>query len=108
MTKFRVLAGSHRKAGVTYRRGDIVETEANLLKFNRGGRKFARVSEEEAFQDPVDETAVDTAEPVTTADDGLDAMSEDELREFANSNGIKLTGKEKAKQLVAKIREAME
>jgi hypothetical protein len=106
MTKFRVLAGSHRKAGVTYRSGDIVETEANLLKFNRGGRKFARVSEEEAFADPVAEAT--DATTATEPNDGLEAMSEDELREFANSNGIKLTGKEKAKQLVAKIREAME
>lgn len=108
MTKFRVLAGSHREGGVTYRQGDIVDSKSNLLKLNRGGRKYARVTDEEAFQDPVDEAAVATAEPVAVADDGLEAMTEDELREFADSNGIKLTGKEKAKQLVAKIREAME
>jgi len=108
MTKFRVLAGSHREGGITYRQGDIVDSKSNLLKHNRGGRKYARVTDEEAFQDPVDEAAVATAETVTAADDGLEAMSEDELREFADSNGIKLTGKEKAKQLVAKIREAME
>ena len=107
MTKFRVLAGSHRKDGKTYRRGDVVETDANLLNFNRGARKFARVTDEEAFANPAaTEPGADVTEPAP--DDGMEAMTEDELREFADSNGIKLTGKEKAKQLVAKIREAME
>lgn len=104
-TKFRVLAGSHREGGVTYRQGEIVDSKSNLLKHNRGGRKYARVTDEEAFQDPAEPAEAVTA---TAPNDGLEAMSEDELREFANSNGIKLTGKEKAKQLVAKIREAME
>jgi len=108
MTKFRVLAGSHREGGKTYRQGDIVDSKSNLLKHNRGGRKYARITDEEAFADPVEAEPEAVAATATVPDDGLEAMTEDELREFADSNGIKLTGKEKAKQLVAKIREAME
>lgn len=105
MTKFRVLAGNHCEGGKTYHQGDVVDSKSNLLNLNRGGRKFARVTDEAAFSEPVDP---EPAPAAVANDDGLDALSEDELREFAESNGIKLTGKEKAKQLVAKIREAME
>ena len=98
MAKFKVLAGGHREGGKTYRRGDIVESNSNLLKMNRGSRKFAKVTDEEA--------AAMTA--VVDTSDELAQMTKEQLKSFADENGIPLKGNENKQQLLDVIRKAME
>lgn len=48
MPKFRILAGQHLEGKHLYRKGEVVETESNLLKFNAPGMspKFEKVEDD--------------------------------------------------------------
>ncbi len=77
--KFKVLRGSHNEGGVTYKRGDMVDSVSDLMKHNKPGcTKFA--------------SANDVMPTPQSSDDGLDDLSIDELRELAAEGDLDLTG----------------
>jgi len=103
MKRFKLLAGKHNENGVTYSRGEIITTAGNLLKHNRGSRKFEFLDETE---DEVTEPVTDEEEYEEEEDDGLDASTIAELRAMAVTDGIDLTGKTSKNDIIATIREA--
>jgi|TARA_R110002110_G_scaffold145775_7_gene335375 hypothetical protein len=92
---FRVLRGSHQEAGQTYRKGDIVKTDNNLLRHNSvGSVKF-----EQVFGD-IPEGSIDGSTPI-------DAMDLEELLQFANAEEVDLSGLTSRASIVTALKKAL-
>ena len=101
MARFKVLTGKHHEGGRTYKTGEIVDSKSDLLKLNRGSRKFERVTKED------DEAlAKKKAEAPSTLDE-LEKMTKADLEAFAADGGIDISGLKTKDQLIIAIREAM-
>jgi len=72
-----LLAGIHQDSGKTYRPGDIIETDKDLMRLNRGFQKIEKLTE-----------AVPISEMPT--DDDLSRMTVVSLRELAEREEIDL------------------
>lgn len=79
MTRYRVLAGKHVHKKTWYGPGDVVESDVNLIE-RFGASKFALVDAGEG-------KAVATADRPDQRKE-LEALSNKELREFAESEEI--------------------
>ncbi len=66
--KFRVLQGRHSEGARTYQRGEVIETDKDLLRLNRGSPKFERLDN------------LPSSEPA----DELDGLKAADLRQIAN------------------------
>ena len=82
--KFRVIRGSHSEGGRLYRKGDIVESTTDLLKHNKTGlaKKF----------DSADDVVPSATVVGSPDDDGLNDMSIEELRSYAEEGEVDLKG----------------
>lgn len=101
MARFRVLTGKHREGGRTYKTGEVVDSKSDLLKLNRGSRKFDRVTKED------DEAAEKAKAEAPSTLDELEKMTKAELESFAADGGIDISGIRTKDQLIIAIREAM-
>lgn len=108
--KFRLLEGLHVENGpiganglptdVIYKRGDIFESESDLLQFNRGpnSQKFERIHDDRPVTSEVQKQAVPRPEGKQSqqlnlpAELPLEQMTEKELVAFAAEEEIDLKG----------------
>lgn len=115
--RFKVLSGCHRvtergpdgqyvrdESGQivkkTYRKGDVLESEFDLVK--KFGIKFKKLGKNDPVEDEEDEDEI-----VPPADDdGLEAMSDEDLRKFAQDAGVE-PGKKSRKTLIEAVRAAL-
>ena len=107
MAKFRLLHGTHFHGGKQYNPGDPVEADSDLCKkFNTPGDlpRFERLPDDAPL------TATPTLAPTESvaapAEDTLDSMTVEELREWAASEEIDVRGAKTKEQLVKAIRAA--
>lgn len=115
--RFKLLKGNHRVAGKpdpvsgqrgegrTYRQGDIVESDVELDK-KFGSEKFKRLKNKQSASDPDEEDDNDVEVGPDPQDDGLDAMTDQELAAFAKEAGVEIKGK-KRETIVKLVRESM-
>ena len=134
MAKYKLLAGTyHDLGGVTeavggcthtgirsYKAGDIIETDMDLLKLNGREdkmRKFEKIgdpSEISSLQAEINTLKAQLAELRGEApadedpDDGLEAMTVAELRRHAQEEGIDLDTATRKEEIINTIRSAME
>lgn len=112
--RFKLLHGNHRVVGPrtpdgqrgegrTIRQGEIFESEFELDK-KFGADKFKRLKGS-AVSDPDEDDEEDTSD-VSSQDDGLDAMTDQELAAYAKEAGIEIKGK-KRETIVKLIRESL-
>ena len=118
MFRFKLLKGNHRVAGLTlangqrgegrsYRQGETFESDVELDK-KFGSDKFKRLKNKLAANDP-EEDDDDDGESDAEAkaqDDGLDAMTDAELAQFAKEAGVEIKGK-KRETIVRAVRESL-
>lgn len=123
MARFKVLEGAHSEHGKLYKKGDVFESDTDLLKLNRSTPpKFARLDDrtgEEvvrtARQGKHPEQDTDQVKKVHTpeslkasqeaSDDGYEKLSEEDLKEIAESEEIPLRGGESKAELIRLLRE---
>lgn len=98
---FRLLAGRHHEGGITYNRGDVFKSASDLLKHNRGHRKFELLAETPQVQQTAP-TSTLTSEPT----DELSGRTVAELRAMAEEDEIDLGGATKKEDILRIIREA--
>lgn len=105
MARFRVVAGSHNEGGVTYRKGDIVDSKSDLSKLNSpGSLKFQRAEDvEEAARQGFYEGNTDKPKP-SNGPDEFDAMTIPDLKKFAAQEGIDLGTATKKDEILVAIR----
>lgn len=117
LMRFKVVSGCHRvvernadgtyKRGEdgqlvkrTYRRGEVIESEFNLVQ--KFGPKFKRLGKYDPEEDDPEEDS-DVTQP---EDDGLDAKTDDELRQLAEELELDVSKAKSRKSLLKVIREA--
>ncbi len=83
--KYRLLAGKHNEGGVTYSPGQVFLSSKDVLKFNRGAKKFALVS-------ALDDTPVIVPSTPQEVSDAFTDYTIEELRIIAEDEEIDLTG----------------
>ena len=98
--KFKVLRGKHNEGGVTYKKGEIVDSATDLTKFNFPplSVKFEPVLEEAST--PV---AVGTKEPEKYTEEELKTLSRTELLEIAEDLELDMQGYQKKNDLISLI-----
>lgn len=102
MAKFRLHRGVHNENGETYYGGDEFYSDKDLLKHNRGTKRFEKLSEESA---PV---AVAKPGESETDSEKLDKLKTVvQLMAFAEERGIDLTGVELKADIIDTIRAAL-
>lgn len=119
MAFFRVLGGEHTESEKdetgklkVYKRGEIVETDKDLVKLF--GDKFYKLSDGEvsAERSGVAQAARDGASGLAATavveDDGLEGMKVDALRKMAEEMEIELDPGMKKDEIIRVIRTAME
>jgi hypothetical protein len=130
MAKYRLLRGSHHETkwvqqgseqvdeGTTYHKGDLIETDDDLLKYNSGDArspKFERVLEgTEQVPDTVEALEVERSRieqriaelKGKPASDPLEDMTVADLRALADSEEIDLGEARTKAQIIEAIRQA--
>lgn len=104
--KFKVVRGVHSEGGVTYEKGDVVDSASDLRTLNSPGAiKFQILENEvaEAARAGLEGKPV----PVPTGPDEFDAMTIPDLKKFASQEGIDLGTATKRDEILVLIREAV-
>jgi hypothetical protein len=104
MAKYRIVRGIHIEAGVVYKSGEnnILESASDLTRFNLPESfRFEKLTENTPT------SIVSDPSSATTNDDGLETMSEAELRKFAESEKIQLPKGAKKEDVIKAIRAVM-
>ncbi len=114
MKRFRLLRGVHGDKNGKYKKGDIIETETDLVeKFNADGfpAKFQRLEDTPdkrkpdtssvAVLDPEEDEDSDPGDTDEFTREDIESMNVKELRELAEENEIDISGA-KGKQAILK------
>lgn len=97
MPSFKVLRGVLQENGKTYKKGDVITTDTDLLKHNEPSHpRYAEVLGDTA-------TVVKEQEAV---DESLNEMSFAELKSYAQEGEVDITGATTKADLIAKIKQA--
>lgn len=100
MARYRLRAGSHIDKNGTYKQGDVFDSDEDLVK-RFGHQKFERVYSEVTHK-PVEKS--DKASD--KSDDGLESMTLEELRKFAEGEEIDLGKATRKDEIIKAIRAA--
>lgn len=89
--KYKVLSGKHNEGGVTYFKGEIVNSKSDLEEHNSPGSvKFQKVPEDSQVSVVEDEDGNETEEETIVGDTGVPNELSELYKEYPNVDSMKV------------------